>query len=54
MFKAKVENKILKERVCKFLSIGLSDAPKYGIVLTENGDVIYCFVPEILTFKRVC
>ena len=30
--------------------VGLSDAPKFDIIRTENGDVIYRFIPEIMTF----
>jgi len=32
--------------------IDLSDAPKYGIICTENRDVLDSFIPEILTFKE--
>jgi len=31
--------------------IGLSDTPKYDIIMTENGDVIDGFIAGILTFK---
>ena len=41
-----------KERVHQFF-IGLSDAPKYDIIRTENGEVIDSFIPpEILKFKE--
>ena len=33
--------------------IELSDAPKYDIVWTENGDMIDSFIPEILTFNDI-
>ena len=31
--------------------IGVSDTPKYDIILTENGNVIDSFILEIFTFK---
>jgi len=35
------------------ISIGVSNTPKYDITWTENGDVIYRFIPEILSFKKL-
>ena len=39
-------NVSLKEEFANFF-IGLSDAHKYDIIRTENGDVIDRFLPEI-------
>ena len=33
--------------------IGQSDAPKYDIIWSKNGDVIDRFIPNILTFKEL-
>ena len=36
----------------RYLFIGLSDAPKYDVVWTENEKLIGGFLTEILTFKK--
>jgi len=41
----------LEGRVRQFF-IGLSDAPKYGIIWTKNENLVDHFIPEILTFKE--
>ena len=41
---------LFKMRVCQFFLLA-NDAFKYDNILSENGDVIDCFIPEILTFK---
>ena len=33
--------------------MGVSDALKYDIIWTENGNEIDCFVPELLTLKEL-
>ena len=39
---------LLEGKLANFL-IGVSDAPKYDIIRTENGNAIDSFIPEILT-----
>ena len=36
-----------------FFFIGVSDAPWYGVTWSENGNIIDCFILEILTFKEM-
>ena len=43
--------KSLKGEFANFFT-GLSDVPNYDIILTEYGEVIGSFIPEILTFKE--
>ena len=42
----------LKREFADFF-IGISDASKYDIIWTKNGDAIDIFIPEILTFKEL-
>ena len=39
------------ERRVRQICIGLSDAPKYDIIWTENSNVIDSFISEILKYK---